>query len=194
MYAAALYHAGLTPIVVSTAASALSFALQADVIVTGLLLPGDMDGMALIARLKNDQHTKKIPIIALTSCAWHTERERAKSAGCDLFFAKPCLPETLLREVWRLLAESKRMAKAHLRPGKMDRGLVTTHHRFVTNTPPLRPPAATCPTCDRLLIYERSCVGGVNSQDVEQWDYYRCPTGCGTFQYRQRTRLLRRGG
>jgi hypothetical protein len=37
-----------------------------------------------------------------------------------------------------------------------------------------------------------SHVGGVNSLHREQWDYFSCPAGCGTFQYRQRTRRVRR--
>ena len=47
-----------------------------------------------------------------------------------------------------------------------------------------------CPTCDRPLVYERSHIGGVTERFSEQWDYYTC-TGCGPFQYRQRTRALR---
>jgi hypothetical protein len=43
-----------------------------------------------------------------------------------------------------------------------------------------------------MLTYERSHIGGVSERNSEQWDYYECPSGCGTFQYRQRTRKLRR--
>lgn len=107
MYAEFLRHAGLPPLVVSDASPALSLAPGADVIVTGLLLPGQMDGVALIGRLKRDDRTKYIPIIVLTSSAWNTERERDVSAGCDLFLPKPCLPDELLRAIRRLLASSK---------------------------------------------------------------------------------------
>jgi hypothetical protein len=41
------------------------------------------------------------------------------------------------------------------------------------------------------LQYLRSHVGGVSALNSEQWDYYECAAGCGTFQYRQRTRKLR---
>jgi hypothetical protein len=44
MYDEFLRHAGLRPVVVSNATHALFFAPEADVIVTELLLPGDMDG------------------------------------------------------------------------------------------------------------------------------------------------------
>jgi hypothetical protein len=36
-----------------------------------------------------------------------------------------------------------------------------------------------------------SCIGGVNARHPEQWDYFIC-AACGAFQYRQRTRKLRR--
>jgi CheY-like chemotaxis protein len=106
MYAEFLRHAGLTPMVVSGATSALTLALDADVIVTGVILSGQMDGIEFMEHLKKDDATKNIPIVVLTSAAWDTERERAEQAGCDVFLAKPCLPGTLLREVRRMLTSS----------------------------------------------------------------------------------------
>lgn len=67
------YH-GLVPIPVSR-----------DVIATDILLPGDMDGIELIRRLKGYERTRAIPVIVLTACVWSTDRERPKQAGCDLF-------------------------------------------------------------------------------------------------------------
>jgi two-component system cell cycle response regulator DivK len=107
MYSEYFRSQGLLPVAVSTARDGLTVAPKADVIVTGLLLPGDMDGIEFIARLKRDVRTKRIPVIVLTACAWKTDRERAEKAGCDLFLPKPCLPDDLLREVRRLLAASK---------------------------------------------------------------------------------------
>lgn len=106
MYSEFLRHAGLIPIVASHGTPALSFAPDADLIVTGLLLPGHLDGIGFIGRLKSDPRTRDIPLIVLTSSAWDTERERALSAGCDLFLAKPCLPDELLTEIRRLLGRS----------------------------------------------------------------------------------------
>jgi hypothetical protein len=61
-----------------------------------------------------------------------------------------------------------------------------------TTTPPVVPPTLVCPACDRPLTYQRSHVGGVNERLKEQWDYFVCPAGCGAFQYRNRTRKLRK--
>jgi len=100
------YH-GLAVIGVSDAWDALTAAPKADVIVTGILLAGSMDGVELIARLRRDERTNQTPIIVLTACVWDTERERAEQAGCDMFLPKPCLPDELLRHVRQLLAESR---------------------------------------------------------------------------------------
>ena len=50
----------------------------------------------------------------------------------------------------------------------------------------------SCPECGTELRYERSYVGGVPAGPIEQWDYFNCSAACGRFQYRQRTRQLRR--
>jgi CheY-like chemotaxis protein len=117
MYVEFLDHAGLTTMVASHAIPALSLASSSDVVVTALLLPGPMDGFALIERLRGDGRTKQIPIIVLTSSAWDTERARAEKAGCDLFLAKPCLPMELLRGIRRVLATS-RIAETRRKPAK----------------------------------------------------------------------------
>jgi len=65
-------------------------------------------------------------------------------------------------------------------------------HRHDTTTPPVAPPALVCPACDLPLQYARSHIGGVSERHLEQWDYYECAAGCGTFQYRERTRRLRK--
>jgi two-component system, cell cycle response regulator DivK len=107
MYAEYFRYWGLLPVPVRTARDGLTVAPTADVIVTGLLLPGDIDGIEFIARLKSDERTKRIPVIVVTACVWKRDRERAEEAGCDVFLPKPCLPDDLLRDVRRLLAATK---------------------------------------------------------------------------------------
>ena len=121
MYREFLAHKGLTAVAVYDADDALSNARNVDVIITGIRLDGDIDGIELVSRVRLDDDTKHKPIIVLTSSTGNTERQRAESAGCDLFLTKPCLPDELLREVHLLLASSKigtrreRPAKANLR-------------------------------------------------------------------------------
>lgn len=106
MYAEFLRHHGFTSLVARDAAGALDTAHRADVVITGILLSGSVDGFELIERLRADPQTGRTPIIVVTACAWPSARRRAEAAGCDVFLTKPCLPETLLHEVQRIFAAS----------------------------------------------------------------------------------------
>ena len=77
--------------------------LLPDLIVMDLSLPG-LDGWEATRRLKADERTRHIPVLALTSHALEGFSEGARAAGCDGFVTKPCLPEELVAEIRRLLA------------------------------------------------------------------------------------------
>ena len=79
-----------------------AFALKPDLILMDLSLPG-MDGWEATRRLKADDSTKRIPIVALTGHALAGASEGARKAGCDSFVTKPCLPDDLVVEVRRML-------------------------------------------------------------------------------------------
>jgi|SRR5688500_18316045 CheY-like chemotaxis protein len=69
--------------------------LLPDAILTDLNIPG-IDGYELTRRLKADDRTRHIPILAVTGYAPFTnDPSRADRAGCDAILAKPCLPEDL---------------------------------------------------------------------------------------------------
>lgn len=61
-------------------------------------LPG-MDGLELTGRLKAEEATRDIVIVAMTAYAMVGDRERALAAGCDGYIPKPIdtrtLPDTL---------------------------------------------------------------------------------------------------
>ena len=101
MYAEYLRNKKFAVVCPKDGASALAAAAAADVVVTALRLPGPVDGIELIRRLRSDAHA--IPIIVLTACAWDADRDRAITAGCNAFLAKPCLPSTLLAEIRRVV-------------------------------------------------------------------------------------------
>jgi two-component system cell cycle response regulator DivK len=63
-----------------------------------------MDGWEATRRLKTDERTKHIPIVALTGHALAGFAEGARQAGCDSFVTKPCLPDALVEEIQRMLA------------------------------------------------------------------------------------------
>lgn len=80
--------------------------LLPDLILMDLSLPG-MDGWEATRRLKADDKTKKIPVVALTGHALAGHSEGAKAAGCDAFITKPCMPDALVAEVKRMLESPK---------------------------------------------------------------------------------------
>ena len=61
---------------------------QPDLILMDIQLPG-MDGLAATALLKTDPTTAAIPIIALTSMLTKNDENKAITAGCDAYIAKP---------------------------------------------------------------------------------------------------------
>ena len=77
--------------------------LMPDIILMDLALPR-MDGWEATRRLKSDEKTRHIPIVALTGHALAGFAESARQAGCDAFVTKPCLPDALVAEIERMLA------------------------------------------------------------------------------------------
>ncbi len=71
-----------------------------DLILMDISIP-KIDGWEATRRLKADQATRDIPIIALTAHALEEDRERAIAAGCDGYLAKPVEPRRVVEEVPR---------------------------------------------------------------------------------------------
>jgi CheY-like chemotaxis protein len=86
-------------------------ALVPTAIVTDLALPR-LDGWEAIRRIKADDRTKHIPVLALSAHAYAGDVERARAAGCDVFLTKPCLPEDVARAVRSLLKRGAVMRPA----------------------------------------------------------------------------------
>lgn len=82
---------------------------QPDLILMDLGLPG-IDGWECTRRLKQDDLTKAIPVIALTAHAMVGERQKALAAGCDEFDTKPIDFIGLLTKMDRLLLAGARSA------------------------------------------------------------------------------------
>jgi two-component system, cell cycle response regulator DivK len=72
--------------------------LQPDLILMDLSLPG-IDGWEATRILKSSPETNHLLIVALSAHALAAEGDRARSAGCDGFIAKPCLPSDLVHEI-----------------------------------------------------------------------------------------------
>lgn len=79
-----------------------AFELLPDIILMDLSLP-KIDGWEATRRLKRDERTRAIPIVALTAHALADAHEKAREAGCDSVVTKPCVPKDLEAEVRRQL-------------------------------------------------------------------------------------------
>ena len=180
-------------------ALAKALARRYDAIVTETRLPG-IDGYQLCQVLRRDPATLTTPILFVTADA-RVSDEQARSAGADGIIVKPCLPEAILSEVRRIAVDGRQSAARQEtpaaappepKPSRTRRSILSrVHQRGSTTTPKLAPPVLHCPNCDHVLSYEHSYVGGVSVRHAEQWDYFSCPSGCGRFEYRQRTRKVR---
>jgi two-component system, cell cycle response regulator DivK len=97
MYAEWLTDAGFRVDQAHNGFQALDRALASipDVVVTDLNIPG-IDGFELTRRLKQDQRTSDIPVLAVTGyAAFASDPGRALRAGCDAVLPKPCAPDEL---------------------------------------------------------------------------------------------------
>jgi CheY-like chemotaxis protein len=180
------------------------------VIVTASRLPG-ISGFELCSLLRKDPSTSPIPIIVIASEAQQSEATLAEAAGADAVLFRPCPPERLATEIQRIFTKSDELrargcatrekihaqvtkSKELIARGRGIRRVVMSraHDRGSTIHPPTPPRVIVCPECDGRLRYIKSHIGGVNERNPEQWDYFECPRGCGSFQYRLRTRKVRR--
>jgi CheY-like chemotaxis protein len=107
MYTEYLEYSGFEVIQAGNGMEALQRAAERapDIILMDLSLPV-MDGWEATRRLKADQRTAGIPVVALTGHALAGISEGARRAGCDAFVTKPCLPEDLVKEIRRILDQS----------------------------------------------------------------------------------------
>jgi two-component system cell cycle response regulator DivK len=60
----------------------------ADLVLMDIQLP-DIDGIEALARLRADERTASVPVLALTAQAMEGDRERFLAAGFDGYLSKP---------------------------------------------------------------------------------------------------------
>lgn len=74
-----------------------------DLVLLDVSLPG-MDGLQVLARLRQDERLKALPVVALTAHAMAGDRERFLQAGFNDYVAKPIVDENVLLDaIARLL-------------------------------------------------------------------------------------------
>ena len=61
---------------------------EPDLVLMDIQLPG-IDGVEALARLRGDERTAQVPVLALTAQAMEGDHERFLSAGFDAYVSKP---------------------------------------------------------------------------------------------------------
>jgi two-component system, cell cycle response regulator DivK len=99
---------GYTVIEATTAEEGIELAQEhlPHVILLDIQLPGEMDGLDAVKRLKHDGRTMAIPVVAVTAFAMTNDKQRALDAGFDGYLEKPISIDAL-REVVRLLVDRR---------------------------------------------------------------------------------------
>ena len=105
MYSNALLDEGFTTVEAHSINGPLAWVFDEPpaAVVTDLLFAGSEDGLTLTRRLREDPRTSGIRIVVVSGLPTVVYREAALRAGCDLFLAKPCLPEALAARVLDLV-------------------------------------------------------------------------------------------
>jgi len=85
----------------------LAVARKPRLILMDIQLPG-MDGIAALRKLREDERTARIPVVALTASVMKSDRDRFDAAGFDGFMQKPVEVRTFAAEVRRFCAQGRR--------------------------------------------------------------------------------------
>lgn len=73
-----------------------------DLILMDIHLPG-MDGLSVVRRMKSNDRTARIPILALTAHAMRGDKDRFLEAGCDGYISKPIDVKTFISSIEQYL-------------------------------------------------------------------------------------------
>jgi CheY-like chemotaxis protein len=105
LYRALFQHDSLTHLDTRDSAEALRICRSqpVSVVISDIMKP-KMDGLQMLQHLRADPATSHIPLLFVTGSS--RMRETALQAGADGFLCKPCHPNEILQEIWRLLFAS----------------------------------------------------------------------------------------
>ncbi|MCP5007606.1 MAG: AAA family ATPase [Planctomycetes bacterium] len=90
---------------------------EPDLVLLDMKMP-EMDGYEALAILKNDEHLKHIPIVAVTAFALKMDEERI-SKICDGYLSKPVKKGELIKEMMKYLPHTVKENKHTRYPGKV---------------------------------------------------------------------------
>ena len=73
-----------------------------DLILMDIHLPG-VDGLSVVRKIKGDERTRNVPILALTAHAMRGDKDRFLEAGCDGYISKPIDVKTFVSAIEQYL-------------------------------------------------------------------------------------------
>ncbi len=82
-----------------------------DLIITDLMMPGDIDGLELCRRIRDNNVLCHIPLIVITALSGDDNRIRGVEAGADAYLVKPFNADELRARVTALLEQRKRLQR-----------------------------------------------------------------------------------
>ena len=85
---------------------ALARSVRPDLVLLDVMMPGDLDGLAVCAQLKADADLAGVRVVMLTARAQAIDKDAALAAGADAFLAKPFSPLELIETIARLLKDA----------------------------------------------------------------------------------------
>jgi len=70
-----------------------------DAVLVDLHLPGRFDGFDVCRRIRENESTRDVPIIAISALTDAASKERALALGATAYYTKPFSPTALLKEL-----------------------------------------------------------------------------------------------
>ena len=110
MFSESLGRAGFEVVAATNGAWGIKEAMKAnfDLFIIDMVMPA-MNGEEVVAKLKDDEKTKNIPIIVLSASVDDQTRKRVENMGVSAFFVKTQLtPSDLSRKISELLGEKEK--------------------------------------------------------------------------------------
>lgn len=93
---------------VALGAQAVEHALTGsfDILLLDLMLPGVLDGFAVIEHLRAAEVTRELPILVISAMDDQDSRDRARRLGASDFYGKPFRPLELLSDLYKYAPRS----------------------------------------------------------------------------------------
>jgi len=75
-----------------------------DLIILDIMIP-EMDGFEVSRKIRENQETQGIPIIAVTALTTYKDKQKCFQSGCNEYIPKPLIPTKLASSVEKLLKQ-----------------------------------------------------------------------------------------